>query len=295
MKPPESYKDVQKLTDGAKNSKRSAAGLLIYGPNGIEMEDALPFSFEATNNETEYEAMVAGLELVRSLGVRYHAKSTSLAKDFTRIIVEHIPSIENEEADRLSKLVTTYYDELPNEVYVEVRDRRAYKETPTKVVLEEHQDWRTDIAKFLQEGLLLADSIEARKIQQRNLVGKLPKAKGSAKYVVVPVDYFSKWEEAAMLAKIKGEDMVRFSWKQVINRFGIPRILGERSPILCGRPSVKLYSASHPKDVNKLNPKWEGPYCVSRVLGPGTYELEEMDGKPVPRTWHSSKLSKFYC
>ncbi|GAA0167013.1 hypothetical protein LIER_22041 [Lithospermum erythrorhizon] len=32
-----------------------------------------------------------------------------------------------------------------------------------------------------------------------------------------------------------------------------------------------------------------------RVKGAGTYELEEMDGKPVPWTWHASKLSKFYC
>ncbi|GAA0158214.1 hypothetical protein LIER_15301 [Lithospermum erythrorhizon] len=138
------------------------------------MEYALRFSFEATNNEAEYEAMVAGLEWVHSLGVRqilvrgdsklmmdqirgdcgiknkslvrYHAKATALAKDFTRIVFEHIPRTKNEEADWLSKLATTYYDELPKEVYVEVRDRRAYEETPTKVVLEEHQDWRTNIA-----------------------------------------------------------------------------------------------------------------------------------------------------
>ncbi|GAA0168223.1 hypothetical protein LIER_22988 [Lithospermum erythrorhizon] len=58
---------------------------------------------------------------------------------------------------------------------------------------------------------------------------------------------------------------------------------------------LKIYSASHPKEVNKLSPKWEGPYRVSLILGPSTYELEEMDGKPVPRTWHASKLRKFYC
>ncbi|GAA0143435.1 hypothetical protein LIER_04122 [Lithospermum erythrorhizon] len=57
---------------------------------------------------------------------------------------------------------------------------------------------------------------------------------------------------------------------------------------------LKLYSTCHPKDVNKLSPKWEGLYRVSRFLGPGTYELDEMDGKPVPQTWHTSKLSKFY-
>ncbi|GAA0143433.1 hypothetical protein LIER_04120 [Lithospermum erythrorhizon] len=161
------------------------------------MEYALRFSFEATNNEVEYESMVAGLELVRSLGVRqilvrgdsklmmdqiwgdcgiknkslvrYHAKATTLEKDFTRIVFEHIPRTKNEEADRLSKLATTYYDELPKEVYFEVRDRKACEEIPTKAVLEEYQDWRTDIAKFLQDGLLPADSIKARKIQQRIL------------------------------------------------------------------------------------------------------------------------------
>ncbi|GAA0184295.1 hypothetical protein LIER_31583 [Lithospermum erythrorhizon] len=57
---------------------------------------------------------------------------------------------------------------------------------------------------------------------------------------------------------------------------------------------LKLYSASHPKDVNKLSLKWEAPYLLSRFLGLNTYEFEEMDGKPVPRTWHASKLRKFY-
>ncbi|GAA0167629.1 hypothetical protein LIER_22515 [Lithospermum erythrorhizon] len=38
-----------------------------------------------------------------------------------------------------------------------------------------------------------------------DLVGKLPKAKGGVEYVVVVVDYFSKWVEAAPLKKIKGE------------------------------------------------------------------------------------------
>ncbi|GAA0187551.1 hypothetical protein LIER_34839 [Lithospermum erythrorhizon] len=57
----------------------------------------------------------------------------------------------------------------------------------------------------------------------------------------------------------------------------------------------KRYSVSHPKDVNKLSPKWEVPYPIRHVLGPGTYELDEMNGKPVPQTWHASNLSKFYC
>ncbi|GAA0164587.1 hypothetical protein LIER_20183 [Lithospermum erythrorhizon] len=117
------------------------------------MEYALRFNFEATNNEAEYEALGVGLELVRSLSVRqilmrgdskligdqiredcgikneslikYHAKATTLAKDFTHIVFEHIPRTENEEVDRLSKLATTYYCELPKEIYVETPLRRG--------------------------------------------------------------------------------------------------------------------------------------------------------------------------
>ncbi|GAA0146140.1 hypothetical protein LIER_06165 [Lithospermum erythrorhizon] len=69
----------------------------------------------------------------------YHQIPT-LAKDFTNIIFEHIPRTENEEAERLSKLATTYYDELPKEVYIELRDQRAYKAVPVKAVLEEPPD-----------------------------------------------------------------------------------------------------------------------------------------------------------
>ncbi|GAA0162961.1 hypothetical protein LIER_18944 [Lithospermum erythrorhizon] len=101
--------------------------------------------------------------------IKYHAKATTLAEYFTHIIFEHIPRTENEEANRLSKLATGYYNELPKEVYVEVRDTQAYEETSIKAVLEEPRDWRTDIARFLHEGLLSADSTEARKIQQISL------------------------------------------------------------------------------------------------------------------------------
>ncbi|GAA0142440.1 hypothetical protein LIER_03342 [Lithospermum erythrorhizon] len=135
-----------------------------------------------------------------------------------------------------------------------------------------------------------------------------------------PITAKGKWVEAAPLAKIKGEGIVRFLWKQVLTCFGeTPFILvygteavlpAEKYKHLMDRSYnhivksrqfrlgdlvLKLYSVSHPKDVNKLNPKWKGPYRVSHILGTGTYELEETDGKPVPQTWYASKLSKFYC
>ncbi|GAA0142450.1 hypothetical protein LIER_03351 [Lithospermum erythrorhizon] len=52
--------------------------------------------------------------------------------------------------------------------------------------------------------------------------------------------------------------------------------------------------SNQPKEQSTLSPKWEGPYRVNRVAGPSTYELEDLDGKSVSRTWHASKLCKYY-
>ncbi|RWV79591.1 hypothetical protein GW17_00059246 [Ensete ventricosum] len=44
----------------------------------------------------------------------------------------------------------------------------------------------------------------------------------------------------------------------------------------------------------KLAPRWEGSYRVTRVIRDGTYILLMMEGKTLPRTWHLSNLKKFY-
>ncbi len=49
------------------------------------------------------------------------------------------------------------------------------------------------------------------------------------------------------------------------------------------------------KHVGKLEPKWEGPYRVIKANSNGSYELEEIDGKVLPRPWHANNLQKFYC
>ena len=48
--------------DGAANSQGSSAGLILTSPYGIDVEYALRFGFQASNNEAEYEAVIAGLK-----------------------------------------------------------------------------------------------------------------------------------------------------------------------------------------------------------------------------------------
>ena len=53
--------------DGAANAQGSGARLILTSPDGIDVEYALRFGFQASNNEAEYEVVVAGLNLVHSM------------------------------------------------------------------------------------------------------------------------------------------------------------------------------------------------------------------------------------
>ena len=55
--------------DGASNAQGSGASLILTSPKGIDIEYALKFGFQASNNEAKYEAVIAGLNLAHSLEI----------------------------------------------------------------------------------------------------------------------------------------------------------------------------------------------------------------------------------
>ena len=55
--------------DGATNAQGSGVGLILTSTKGIDIEYALKFGFQASNNEAEYEAVIAGLNLAHSMEV----------------------------------------------------------------------------------------------------------------------------------------------------------------------------------------------------------------------------------
>jgi transposase InsO family protein len=57
------------------------------------------------------------------------------------------------------------------------------------------------------------------------LLGPLPPAQGNLKYVVVVVEYFSKWIEAKPLATITSVTVQKFFWQNIVCRFGVPKAI----------------------------------------------------------------------
>ena len=58
-----------------------------------------------------------------------------------------------------------------------------------------------------------------------DIVGHFPKAVGNKRYLLVDIDYFTKWVETEPLTNIKDVDAKKFHWKNIVTWFGIPHTL----------------------------------------------------------------------
>ena len=56
-------------TDGSSNRRAGGAGVVIQTPEGDKIECMIRLDFPTTNNEAEYEALVARLDLAKAAGV----------------------------------------------------------------------------------------------------------------------------------------------------------------------------------------------------------------------------------
>ena len=54
-------------SDGAANAHGRGVGLILTSSDGINVEYALRFGFQASNNEAKYEAAIVGLNLAHSM------------------------------------------------------------------------------------------------------------------------------------------------------------------------------------------------------------------------------------
>ena len=58
-----------------------------------------------------------------------------------------------------------------------------------------------------------------------DIVGPFLRATGNRRFVLVAVDYFTKWTKAEALANIRDVDIKKFVWRNIVTRFGVPKSL----------------------------------------------------------------------
>jgi len=86
--------------DGSSNPKGAGAGIVFEGPNDILIEKSLHFAFKTSNNQAEYEAILAGLTLAREVAV-----TTLTCKTDSKLTVGHL----NDEFQIKDPILLQYY------------------------------------------------------------------------------------------------------------------------------------------------------------------------------------------
>ncbi|XP_070009538.1 uncharacterized protein [Nicotiana sylvestris] len=185
------------FTDGPSNVKRAGLGIVLVPPTGETIRQAIK-CHSITNNEVEYEAMIAGLELERELGInriviksdsylvfnqmlgtytarearmqQYLEKVRDLIRQFQTWKVTQIPRDENVEADALANLASAV-DVASNENASVIHLFHSSLDPDKNEVNFNNLtwDWRNEIIVFLQYGTVLEDKKKAHALQKRLL------------------------------------------------------------------------------------------------------------------------------
>jgi len=56
----------------------------------------------------------------------------------------------------------------------------------------------------------------------------------------------------------------------------------------------KIFQNTDEPNARKLGANWEGLYLISKVVRPGVYELADLSGKAIPRSWNAMHLRIYY-
>ncbi|XP_023876281.1 uncharacterized protein LOC111988726 [Quercus suber] len=76
------------FVDGASSAPGAGARIIIFSPEGIRLEHSYRLGFRASNNEAEYEALLAGLRSVLKIG----ARNVEVLSD-SRLVVNQVREI----------------------------------------------------------------------------------------------------------------------------------------------------------------------------------------------------------
>ncbi|GJR03238.1 reverse transcriptase domain-containing protein [Tanacetum coccineum] len=345
------------FTNGSSCIDGSGAGLILISPEGTEFTYELRFQFTASNNEAEYEALIAGLRIAAQMGVRnvrvsvdsklvvnqvlgayvpkeqnmikYLEKVKSLVSSFASFSISQVPRSKNKKADALSKIASTSFAHLSKQVLVEIlKEKSIHEEEVATVVEEEGTTWMTPIIEYLKDGTLPGDRKEASKLRIKarqyellegilykrsfmkpwlrcvgplqadyvireihegscsmhagprsvvakamrlgyywptmhrdaremirtcndcqihrpvprnpqhpitsitapwpfykwgiDIAGPFPEGSGKVKFLIVAMDYFTKWIKAKAVATITGNQVKKIVWDNIVCRFGLP-------------------------------------------------------------------------
>ncbi|GFS40353.1 hypothetical protein Acr_00g0068050 [Actinidia rufa] len=356
------------FVDGFSNQHGCGAGLVIRAPSGEQMEYAIRMGFKATNNEAEYEALLAGLRVATELGAQSlevfsdsqlvvnQVQGDYLAKDARMIAylgevkavsakikefkIHQIPREDNKKADALANLASTFEF---------ISDRFG---VPKVIISDNARQFDNDRFRLFCSDLAISHHFSSPGHPQangqvgvtnrtvlKNLKARLERSKsewaenlpsilwayhttsriptGETPYSmvfgtesVIPVEIgmpsfrvstFDKETNEAELRlnldlleeRRESAELRQTAYKCQVAKYYNQRVR-HRSFLPGDLVLRKVTLSTKEPNAGKLGPTWEGPYKVIKVSRPGTYWLEDLDGKALSHPWNAEHLKKYY-
>ena len=179
--------------DGSSTQQGGGAGIVITSPENDVLKYGVQLKFSITNNEAEYEALLAGLRIARALGAekivlksdsqlvigqvrgdfkakemrmhKYLKLVNQLASTFLHTEFIQIPRDQNTEADKVAQSASVHHPDDTNDWKLEEQNSPSIRELQT-FSIQNSSGWTSLILSFLRDGRLPPNPGEARKIKK---------------------------------------------------------------------------------------------------------------------------------
>ncbi|GJV27060.1 reverse transcriptase domain-containing protein [Tanacetum coccineum] len=215
------------FTDGSSCVDGSGAGLILTSPEGTEFTYALRFQFAASNNEAEYKALIARLRIATRMGVRNIQEE---GPTWMTPIIEYLRNEtllnDRKEASKL-RIKARQYELLEGILY-----RRSFLKPWLRCVGPLQADY---VIREIHEGSCNTPSSAKTSSAAADphhgpmaykwgidIAGPFLEGPRKVKFLIVAMDYFTKWIEAKAVVAISGNQVKKFLWDNIVCRFGLP-------------------------------------------------------------------------
>nr|GEY89152.1 reverse transcriptase domain-containing protein [Tanacetum cinerariifolium] len=252
---------VLSLVFAAKRLRRSRtsvkgqilADFLVEMPGDVLQAAPAPVTQEEpwtlfTDGSSCVDGSGAGLILTNLEGVEFTYALRGLINEFTTFSISQVPRSKNKKADALSKIASTSFAHLSKQadyVMTEIHEGSCSMHAGPRLVVAKavrlgyywpimHKDARDMIRKcndcqihrpvtrHPQQSLTPITAPWSFYKWGIDIAGPFPEGPRKVKFLIVAMDYFTKWIEAKAVATITDGQVKKFVWDNIVCRFGIP-------------------------------------------------------------------------
>ncbi|XP_072086987.1 uncharacterized protein [Arachis hypogaea] len=268
--------------DGASNPQGCGTRVLLEDGNGFVLEQALHLSFKASNNQTEYKVVIAGLRLVAELKIsdlQVYCDSLLVVQQRLKI-KQHFSSVEHPQTNGLA--------EAANKVILHALRKKLddAKGLWAELVPEVIWGYNTTIHSTTKEmpfrKVYGSEAMLPLEISQSSIRTQIDDHNEAQRIDLESI------EEVRDIATLRHRVMQQIMSRRH-NQKVHPRSFQVNKLVL-----HKTEQSRRPSSHGKLAANWEGPFRVIEVLGNGACQLQSLHGTTIPNTWNVSSLKHYY-